>query len=276
MVTGEPGLASSPGNWSATFDAMNDMVCLLDRDGTVVHCNRSMSEFLGRGPDELVGKKCYELMHGSHTFFEKCPYREMLRTGRRESFELALDDSWYQVTADPIVGDEGVIVGAVHIVRDITDRRRAEDSLAERSRWLVAISDLAVDLAALPGDADLGPFLGARLRELTGAVAVAFSEYDPEDRVLATRAIEFQPGAVRTLTAPLAGRLTGTRSPVSDAAYQEILTSSNATVATLTEASFGAIPPAVDVTCASSSASTGTSASPMSSRGRSTAPRSSP
>ena len=87
---------------------MNDMVCLLDRDGTVVHCNRSMSEFLGHRASELVGRKCYELgAGGSHTFFDKCPYREMLRTGGRESFELALDGSWYQVAADTIVRRPG-------------------------------------------------------------------------------------------------------------------------------------------------------------------------
>ena len=248
MTSEVPELASASGHWSAAFDAMNDLVCLLDRDGTVLHCNSSMAEFLGRGADELVGRKCYELMHGSRTFFEKCPYREMLRTGRRESFELALDDRWYQVTADPVVGDTGAIIGAVHVVRDVTERRRTEDALAERSRWLVAIGDLAVDLASLPGDADLGRFLGARLRELTGAVAVAFSEYDPHERVLATRAIEFQPGAVRTLTAPLVRRLRETRSPVDENAYQEVLASSHAIRATLTEASFGAIPPAIDLT----------------------------
>ncbi len=248
MVTRSPGLGETPASWSATFDAMNDMVCLLDRDGTVIRCNRSMGEFLGSGPNEINGKRCYELMDRSRTFFERWPYQEMLRTGHRESFELALGDNWFQVTADPIFGDGGVIVGAVHIVRDITDRRLAEDALAERSRWLVDLSSLAVDLAALPGDADLGKLLGFRLREMTGAVAVAFSEYDPAARMLATRTIEFQPGVVKRLTAPLAGRLTGTRSPVSDDDYQAILTSSNATVATLAEASFGAISPAVDAT----------------------------
>jgi PAS domain S-box-containing protein len=241
-------LGASSGHWSAALDAMKDMVCLLDRDGTVIRCNRSMTEFLGRRDEDLAGRKCYELMHGSRTFFEKCPYREMLRTGRQESFELPLGDNWYQVTADPLFDEDGEIVGAVHVVRDITDRRRTENALSERSRWLVAISDLAVDLAALEAEADLGRFLTARLRELTGAVAVAFSEYDPIGRMLATRAIEFQPGAVKTLTSPLARRLRGTRSPVSETAYREILASSNATRATLTEASFGAIPPAVDVT----------------------------
>ena len=247
-MTDAQALGASSAHWSATLDAMNDMVCLLDRDGTVVRCNRSMTEFLGREAEELTGKKCYELMHGSRTFFENCPYKEMLRTGRRESFELALGENWYQVTADPLFDDDGEIIGAVHVVRDITDRRRAENALAERSRWLIAINDLAVDLAALRGDADLGSFLASRLRELTGGAAVAFSEYDRADRMLVTRAIEFQPGAVRTLTSPVVRRLRGTRSPVDDEVYAEILAGERARLGTLTEVSFGAIPPAVDAT----------------------------
>lgn len=99
-----------------------------------------------------------------------------------------------------------------HWAANITDRRLTDEALRERSRWLVAINSLAVDLASLPGDADLGPFLAAKLRELTGAAAVAFSEYDPDARVLVTTAIEFQRGAVKTLTSPLARRLKRTRS----------------------------------------------------------------
>jgi PAS domain S-box-containing protein len=240
-------LAEAPALWSATFDAMNDLVCLLDREGTVLRCNRSMTDLLGLEPGQIVGRKCYELMHNGRTFFERCPYVEMLRTGRRESFELPLGDSWYQVTADPL-RLEGEIVGAVHIVRDITDRRLTEDVLAERSRWLVAINSLAVDLAALPTGTELGPFLAGRLLELTGGAAVAFSEYDSDEKLLVTTAIEFQRGAVKALTSPLARRLRKTHSPVSAEMYAEILAAGHATRESLTEVSFGAIPPAVDAT----------------------------
>lgn len=136
-------------DWSATFDAMNDMVCLLARDGTVLRCNGTMARLLGLGTDEVIGKKCHELMHGPSTFFEKSPYQEMLRTGKRESFELPLGEHWYQVTADPLFGEAEEIVGAVHVVRDITARRRAEAEIRtlnaslerrvqERTRELVA------------------------------------------------------------------------------------------------------------------------------------------
>jgi PAS domain S-box-containing protein len=234
--------------WSATFDAMSDAICLLARDGTVLRCNRSMTALLGLSADEIVGKKCYALVHGGRMFFESCPYQDMLRTRRRETVELPLGERWYQVTAEPLFGEAEEIAGAVHAVRDITETRAARVALGEKSRWLTAINTLALDLASLPQSVDLGAFLAGRLRELTGATAVGFSEYDVEDRVLVTRVIDILPGTARTLTAPLLRRLEGTRSPVSAEVYAEILGNTNATRATLTEASFGAIPLTVDRT----------------------------
>ena len=108
-----PALEQASREWSATFDAMNDMVCLLARDGTVLRCNRGMLDLLGLSSGEAVGKKCFELMHGGHTFFERCPYQAMLRTGRREEFELPLGDRWYQVTADPLFGEAEEIIGCL-------------------------------------------------------------------------------------------------------------------------------------------------------------------
>ena len=225
---------------------MNDMVCLLDRDGTVLRCNQSMLALLGLSADQATGKKCFELMHGSRTFFDGCPYREMLRTGQRESFELTMGERWYLVSADPLFDDAEEIVGAVHIVRDITDTVTAREALAEKSRWLSATNALAVDLASLTREADLAAFLAGRLRELTGASAVAFSQYEPDESVLVTRVIDVSAGTLRTVSAPLLRRLEGTRSPVDAETYEMILGGSHATHETLTQASFGAIPPAVD------------------------------
>ena len=117
--------------WSTTFDAISDFVCLLDRDGAILRCNRPMARMLGLSIDEVVGRRCYDLMHGGVTFFEDCPYVEMLRTGERESSELILDGRWYQVTADPLRGERDQIVGAVHIVRDITERKLADERVRE-------------------------------------------------------------------------------------------------------------------------------------------------
>ena len=120
-------IAAASRAWSATFDAISDLVCLLDRNGTVLRCNRPMAEMLGLEPGAVAGRKCYELMHGESDFFERCPYVEMLRTGRRESLDLPLGDRWFHVTADPLRDLDGAITGAVHIVRDVTESRLAND-----------------------------------------------------------------------------------------------------------------------------------------------------
>jgi len=132
-------------DWSATFDAMNDMVCLLARDGTVLRCNESMVKLLGRRADEVLGKKCYEVMHGSRTFFEQCPYQEMLRTGKRESLELPLGERWYQVTTDPLFDEAEEIVGAVQVIRDITARRRAEEELRRAGAYNRCLIEASLD-----------------------------------------------------------------------------------------------------------------------------------
>lgn len=231
--------------WPLAFDVVGDLVCLLAADGTVLRCNPGMAEFLGLRPEDAVGRKCYELMHGTTVFFPDCPLAEMLRSGRRETFELPLGRRWFQVTADPVVLD-GEIAGAVHIVRDVTEFRVAIDSAAERSRRLEAVTDLAIDLAALPGETDLSAFLATRLLELTQAVGVSFAEYEAAERMLTMRAIKLRPGALQKLTAPLLRRLERIRAPIDEGAYAEILANTNNIRGTLTEASFGDIPPHVD------------------------------
>lgn len=199
-------LTEASAHWSATFDAINDLVCLLDREGTVLRCNRSMIELLGLESDEVAGRKCYDLMQYGRSFFERCPYVEMLRTGRRETFELPRGGRWYQVTADPLRLD-GEIVGAVHIVRDVTDRRLTDEaspsSLADSSPSTPSRSTWPHSRATPTWDRSWR----AGCESSLVAPPYRSSEYNPQDKVLMTTSVEFQKGAVKTLTSPLVRRL---------------------------------------------------------------------
>lgn len=234
--------------WSATFDAMTDAVGLLDLEGTVVRCNSAMAALVGRDLDEVVGATCHDLVHGSDSFLEGCPYQKMLRTGKPESLEMSLADRWFQVTADPLVGRAGELVGAVHVVRDITERRRVDEALARKTESPARMNEFALELASLPSGVALGGYLADRLRQLTGAVGVTFGSYDRESKQILVHELQLEPGALATLTAPLAHRLRGVRAPVDDAMYAEIVASTVGMRRTLTETTFGAIPPAVGVT----------------------------
>ncbi len=134
--------------WQATFDAMNDGVCLLNQEGRVLRCNSAMTKLLNKPFNEINGCLHQELMQTSPDSTEVTLFTRVQETGQRESMELRFGDQWFSVTTDPIFDGDGVVAGAVYIVADITDRRQAEEDLRaseERFRLLLEnVEDYAI------------------------------------------------------------------------------------------------------------------------------------
>lgn len=84
---------------------------------------------LGKPADEIVGRTCWQLMHGTSGPIEDCPMVRVRQSRRREALELPPGDRWHNVTVDPIFDDSGEILGAVHLVSDITEHKRTTDEL---------------------------------------------------------------------------------------------------------------------------------------------------
>lgn len=115
--------------WEETFDAIEDMVAVLDSSHHVVLANKAMREgFPGKN---IVGSFCYELFHDSSNPIPGCPSCTVFSTGeatRMEAFEPTLD-RWLDVNVFPIAGPDGDTPQTVHVVRDITSRKLADDEL---------------------------------------------------------------------------------------------------------------------------------------------------
>ncbi len=111
--------------WESTFDAMNDSVTILGRGGLIRRCNTATAELLDRPVTEIVGHRCWELVHGTEKPIENCPYVRMSKTQRRESEEIQQNGKWFRITVDPIVDTEGKSTSAVHTMVDITERKQA-------------------------------------------------------------------------------------------------------------------------------------------------------
>ncbi|MBW1895170.1 MAG: PAS domain S-box protein [Deltaproteobacteria bacterium] len=125
----EKALNESASQWQATFDAINDAVCILDSEGRILRCNKAMSEFLGKPPGEIKGQRCWELVHCTSEPIEDCPVLLMRNTRRRETLVLPVGEKWFEVVVDPIFDKQGKITEAVHIISDITQRKLAEEEL---------------------------------------------------------------------------------------------------------------------------------------------------
>jgi len=124
-------LRSISAEWRTTFDAISDNVYLLNTEGKIQRCNIAATKLLGKPFSEIIGQSCWKLMHGTSAPIKGCPVTRMLVTHQRESIVLPLRGQWFEVTADPVLDEAGNIVGAVHVLTDITERKQAEELLRQ-------------------------------------------------------------------------------------------------------------------------------------------------
>jgi len=134
-------LERSKKEWVETFNAISDWVVLVDLRGRILRTNLIGEEFIGIPLDEIIWQSCCKLVHGSEKHIPDCPLKKMLETGRRATaeFQVPGTDRWLMVTVDPVTDKEGNILAAVHITRDITERKKAKKALTESESKLNAM-----------------------------------------------------------------------------------------------------------------------------------------
>jgi PAS domain S-box-containing protein len=122
----EEAAARAAREWETTFSAANDAIWLLDNEQHVVRSNRIADQLFQRPCGSAAGHHCWELAHGTSGPIPGCPMMRARKSLHRETMELQIGERWYLVTADPILDASHHYAGAVHIVRDITERKQAE------------------------------------------------------------------------------------------------------------------------------------------------------
>ncbi len=139
----EKALEESRREWEITLNAISDWVTLVDpASRRILRSNCVARSFVGLSPEALTGRVCCELLHGRKGPINDCPVTRMIESKKRETREVRSPDGdhWYLITADPVLDEAGKVVGAVHTVRDITDRKESELEIRTIHRVLAAIT----------------------------------------------------------------------------------------------------------------------------------------
>ena len=124
-------LLGSERGWELTFDAIPDLITILDRNHRVVKVNKAMAERLKKSPDACTGLICYQVVHECNTPPENCPHEKLLKDGLEHVSEIEEKNlgGYFIVTASPIKDSNGEVLGSIHIAHDITKRKEMEVKL---------------------------------------------------------------------------------------------------------------------------------------------------
>jgi PAS domain S-box-containing protein len=148
--------------WRITFDSINDWVSIHDRDFNFIRVNKSLADAFKKKPGEIIGQTCYQLLHGSGTPIPDCPHVKALKSKKPAKGEVRLDnpDIYVEISVSPILDDNGEAIGTVHITKDITERKEAEEKLRQidqmKSEFLSNVShELRTPLQSIGGFAKL-------------------------------------------------------------------------------------------------------------------------
>lgn len=128
---------------SSVFSSIQDGVSILDKDYNILRVNPAMEKWYAHNMP-LVGKKCYEAYHCRSAQCEICPSRSTLKTGKA-SYDVVPKSGpkeervgYMDLYSFPLIDAvTGKMTGIIEYVRDITERKRAEDDLQKANRDLL-------------------------------------------------------------------------------------------------------------------------------------------
>ena len=144
----EKDIRQAAEEWRETFDSISDAVSIHSNDFRIRRVNKAFADRFGMSPRQIVGKHCYEIVHGTKEPMPGCPHRETLHTGKPAGAEFLKSDNGIclELSTSPIFDERGETAGTVHIARDVTERKQQSLQLMLTDR-LASIGELAAGTA---------------------------------------------------------------------------------------------------------------------------------
>jgi PAS domain S-box-containing protein len=120
-------IAQANSQWVEIFDAISDFIIVHDHSNRVLRVNRSMADFIGIRPAELIGVEMRALMAMAQEIGpDPCPFCRGTSDEAQDEFLHPVLERVYLVSTSRIRGSLEDGMQTIHVLKDITDRREAE------------------------------------------------------------------------------------------------------------------------------------------------------
>jgi PAS domain S-box-containing protein len=143
----EAALLKSEAQYRNIVDTAQEGIWLLDAEDRTSFVNQRLAEMLGRQPEEMLDRPIFDFMDET-LHKEAHTHLERRRRGLREHYDFRFRRKdgtalWTIISANPMFDATGRYAGALKMVADITERKRAESRVRESERTLAEAQQIA-------------------------------------------------------------------------------------------------------------------------------------
>lgn len=184
-------------DWEDTFNTITDMITIHDKDFNIINANKSAEKILGLPLLNVPKSKCDEYYHGDNRPPEEYPSCQCLITKQPAAFELFEPhlNIFIEIRAIPRLDEDKNLVGLIHVVRDITERKKAEEKLTAllnavtkaKVEWEMTFNNAMEIIILIDKNFDItrcnkrfAEFVGLPVEELLGRKCYEFFTCNPE------------------------------------------------------------------------------------------------
>ncbi|MDR2171516.1 MAG: response regulator, partial [Planctomycetaceae bacterium] len=155
------------------FNSIQDGIVCIDRNMKLRRFNNALLKLF---PNTDFTKPCY-IFRGKENVCDNCPAIQTFQDGQEHSF-LEYDNNnkhWIETTSFPFrLDSEGEIIGAILLIRDVTEQHNRSVLLEQREKIFAAVTNFSNDGIITFSDIPDGSKCNARLLEMFDGKAEMF------------------------------------------------------------------------------------------------------
>jgi PAS domain S-box-containing protein len=141
----EKSLRKATQDWRDSFNSLEEAMFIIDRAYNIENVNNSGLALLGKSKQEVIGEKCYQVVHGNGQPTEYCPFKQTIKSKKAISIER-YDEAFgrhFSITSAPMFDEHRRVSKCVYLMRDITEAVEAKEKERELQQELNITSRLA-------------------------------------------------------------------------------------------------------------------------------------